>query len=165
MDVATRLSFLPPHPSPSSPPTSFSLSYPLLLWSNMAQPAAPTLPVFTSGIDYAGEKEKITTFFTQFIKEARPAGRRGDDENGDEDEGLAMDLDDMSMDGDSEMPEDRKRFKYMKQLVSPILLLSLPLSFASYLAHPRSDRDQADMSRFWIPSSFFTDACCEPETS
>ena len=86
----------------------------------MAQPAAPTLPVFSTGIDYAGEKEKITTFFTQFVKEARQPGRRdgADEDDEDEDEGLAMDLDDLAVDGDDEMPDERKRFKYMKQLVS-----------------------------------------------
>ena len=86
----------------------------------MAQAAAPTLPVFSTGIDYAGEKEKITTFFTQFVKQPRlPRGQGQDeDEDEDEDEGLALDMDDLTVDGDDEMPDDRKRFKYMKQLVS-----------------------------------------------
>jgi hypothetical protein len=95
----------------------------------MAQPAAPTLPVFSTGIDYAGEKEKITTFFTQFVKEARLPGRPNADEDDDEDEdGLAAEMDDLTVDGDDEMPEERKRFKYMKQLVSRDLALTSPRS-------------------------------------
>ncbi|CDZ97334.1 mcm-domain-containing protein [Phaffia rhodozyma] len=83
-------------------------------------PTAVTLPTFNTGIDYAGEKIKLQTFMSQFVKEPRSRANRPVDEDADEDEedrlDLEEELDNMSLGVDDGIPEDRKRLKYMKML-------------------------------------------------
>lgn len=65
---------------------------------------------------------KISSFFTQFVKEPRARGADVDEE--DEDEGL--ELDEMELDD-----EPAQRFKYMRALVRPLVSPSLASSSAS----------------------------------